>query len=127
MQNDNEKRKSEIKYRAAYFSLNIISFVESFPSRKTFWILGDQLLRSATSVGANIVEAQAASSRKDFIRFYDIALKSANETRYWLFLLKESNLLTTNPEFTKIKSLQDEACELGKILGASLLTLKGKR
>ena len=61
-------------------------------------MIADQLLRSATSIGANTVEAQAASRRKEFIKFYEIALKSANETKYW-----------------------------PNILGASLLTLKGKR
>ena len=61
----------------------------SFPSERIYWIISDQLLRSATSIGANIIEAKAASSKKDFIRFYEISLKSANETKYWLCLLRD--------------------------------------
>lgn len=62
------------------------------------------------------MEAQAASSKKDFIKFYQIALKSANETRYWLGILKDA---------TEID--KEKVNEISNILGASLLTLKGRR
>jgi four helix bundle protein len=93
------------------------------PKEKTYWIIGDQLLRSATSIGANVVEAKASSSRKDFIKFYEISLKSANETKYWLGLLRDA----TNLEKIIINELLKEADELSRMLGASLLTLKNKR
>jgi len=85
--------------------------------------MSDQLLRSATSVGANIVEAKSSSSRKDFIKFFEIALKSANETKYWLGLLRDA----TNADKKKIGNLLGEIEEISKILGSSLLTLKNKR
>lgn len=115
--------KQELKYRAYQFSIQIIKFTSQLPEKRIFWIIVDQLLRSATSIGANIVEAQAASSKKDFIKFYQIALKSANETKYWLGLLRDAtgiNKMEVNP-------LLKEVDEIAKILGASLLTLKDKR
>jgi four helix bundle protein len=115
--------KPQLKYRAYQFSIEIIKFVSQLPEKRIFWIAGDQLLRAATSIGANIIEAQAASSKKDFTRFYEIALKSANETKYWLGLLRDAAQIDKN----EINSLLREADELAKILGASLLTLKGKR
>lgn len=123
-QSDNSKRKIEVKYRAYEFSLAIIKFVSSLPNEKIFWVIGDQLLRAATSIGANIIEAQAASSRKDFIKFFEIALKSANETKYWLCLLRDSGIIK-NTE--KVEELLAEAIEISRILASSLLTLKGKK
>ena len=82
VQSHNEKRKTELKYRCYYFSIEIIKFIETLPNQKVFWIMSDQLLRCGTSIGANIIEAQAGSSKRDFIKFFEIALKSANETKY---------------------------------------------
>ena len=116
-------QNQQVKYRAYKFSIKIIKFVSKFPNKRIFWIISDQLIRAATSIGANIIEAQAASSKKDFIKFYEIALKSANETKYWLGLLRDA----TNVDKKEINELLKEADEIAKILGASLLTLKGKR
>lgn len=81
-------------------------------------------MRSATSIGANIVEAKSSSSRRDFIKFYEISLKSANETKYWwLGLLRDA----TTVDKTEIEKLLIEIEEISKMLGASLLTLKNKR
>jgi four helix bundle protein len=123
-QNYNSKGKTEIKYRTYQFSLEIIRFIGALPNKKVYWVIGDQLLRSATSIGANIVEAQAASSRRDFVRYYEIALKSANETKYWLCLLRDADILDNT---SKVIKLLQETTEIARILGASLLTLKGKR
>lgn len=116
-------KSSNLRFRAYNFSLEIIKFVASFPSIRVFWTISDQLLRSATSIGANIIEAKSSSSKRDFIRFYEIALKSANETKYWLYLLKDSGLI----EEEKIQFLIRESEEIAKMLASSLLTLKGKR
>jgi len=86
-------------------------------------VISDQLLRSATSIGANIVEAKASSSKRDFIKFYEIALKSANETEYWLGLLKDA----TQADKNKTNQLLVEVEEISKMLGSSLLTLKNKK
>lgn len=79
-------------------------------------MLGLQLLRSGTSIGANVEEAQAGQSRADFISKYAIALKEARETLYWLRLLEKSNLI----EKDLARPLIQEANEICKILGAIL-------
>lgn len=75
------------------------------------------------SIGANIVEARASSSKREFIKFFEIALKSANETGYWLSLLRDSRLVNADT----LEPLLHEASELANMLGSSLLTMKGKR
>ena len=119
----NMEKNQQLKYRAYKFSVKIVKFTGKFSNKRIFWSISDQLIRSATSIGANIIEAQAASSKRDFIRFYEIALKSANETKYWLALLRDA----TDVDKKEINQLLKEANEISKILGASLLTLKGKR
>lgn len=74
------------------FSLEIIRLYKKLLEKKEF-ILSKQLLRSATSIGANVEEAIAAQSRKDFISKMSVASKEARETRYWLRLLEESKLV----------------------------------
>lgn len=115
--------KTNTKYRAYQFSLAVINLVKEFPSNKIYYIFTDQLLRSATSIGANLIEAKAASSKRDFIKFYDIALKSCNETNYWLCLLRDSGLVKEE----RLKLLIDEISEISKMVGSSVLTLKGKK
>lgn len=123
-QNINAKLKSNnVRVRAYDFSLAIIKFVNNLPNKKAFWAIGDQLLRSATSIGANLIEAQASSSRRDFIKFYQISLKSANETVYWLSLIKDSF-----PELKeKTLPLLQEAVEISNMLGKSIITLKDNK
>lgn len=122
-QSDSLKFKANLKVRSYQFSLAIIWFIGGFPQRKVYWIFADQLLRAATSIGANIIEAQCSSSRKEFMRYYEIALKSANGTRYWLSLLNDGKLVDSE----KLDPLLQEAEEIAKMLASSLLTLKGKR
>lgn len=114
-----------MKYRAYKFSLNIIDLLALLPNNYIYQIIGKQLLRSATSIGANIVEAQAGRTRKDFTNFYHIALKSANETKYWLCILREKIKAKSGRD--KVKILLGEAIEISNMLGASLLALKNKR
>jgi len=116
-------KSNDVKIRAYHFSLKIIKFVNELPDKRAFWSIGDQLLRSATSIGANMIEAQSSSSRKEFIKYYEISLKSANETKYWLCLLRDSY-----PDLkTKCTELLNELTEICNMLGSSVLTLKGKR
>lgn len=122
-QNHNLNVKTNIKYRAYQFSLEIIKFISKFPKKRVYWVIEDQLLRSATSIGANIVEAKSSSSKREFVRYYEIALKSANETKYWLCLLRDSNLVDKE----SVEKILEEAIELANMLGSSLLTLKGKK
>ena len=111
--------KNNLKDRTYRFSLQIIDYLEKLPGNYIYQTIGKQLLRSATSIGANIFEAQAGRTRRDFINYYHIALKSANETNYWLNLLK-AKLKPNN-------DLLQESIEINKMIGASLITLKGKR
>lgn len=115
--------KSNIRYRTYHFSLSIIHLINQLPNERVFTILSNQLLRSSTSIGANLIEAKSASSKKDFIKYYEIALKSANETVYWLSLIKDSNLI----RLTNISELIAETKEISNMIGSSLLTMKGKR
>ena len=123
MTTDRTNKKEELKYRAFRFSIKIVKFTSLLPNERIYWIIVDQLVRAATSIGANIIEAQAASSKKDFIKFFQIALKSATETLYWLCILRDGTEANKN----EVENLLKEAKELGNILGASLLTLKGKK
>ncbi len=77
------------------FSLKIISLYKILSEQKEY-VLSKQLLRSATSIGANIEEANAAQTKKDFIAKMSIASKEARETRYWLHLLDKSQLVKIN-------------------------------
>lgn len=123
-QNYNANGKStNVKVRTYQFSLDVIRFVNELPNKRAFWSIGDQLLRSTTSIGANVIEGQSSSSKREFIKFYEIALKSANETKYWLSLLKDSYKEVSNT----CTLLLTEAEEISRMLGASILTLKGKR
>jgi len=110
----------DIEQRSYSFTLKIIKLVESLPRDSVSRVISEQLLRSATSIGANIVEAQAASSRKDFTNFFTYALKSANETKFWLGLLRDSG----KKEGGIVNPLLDETKQLANILASSILTLK---
>lgn len=123
MQNDKSKFKNAFKQRTYNFALKIINFIDKLPNDTTCKTIGSQLLRSATSIGANVIEASAASSKKDYANFFSHALKSANETRFWLGLLRDSK--KANKEKTNI--LLKETVELANILASSIITLKGKR
>ncbi|MBW7897909.1 hypothetical protein B188_15840 [Candidatus Brocadiaceae bacterium B188] len=123
MQNDKSKFKDEFKRRIYRFALEIIRFIDELPKGNTCKIIGNQLLRSATSIGANIIEASAASSRKDYTNFFNYSLKSANETKFWLALLRDSG--KADKDRTNI--LLKETNEIANILASSILTLKGKR
>ena len=113
-----------LKHRVYIFALNVIKFIDTL-NRKDWsvQVIAKQLLRSGTSIGANIIEAHGSSTKKDFINFFHHALKSANETKFWLALLQ--NTKKSNYKSTSI--LLKETVEIAKIIGASIATMKGKR
>ncbi|HDH99263.1 MAG TPA: four helix bundle protein, partial [bacterium] len=82
-------KKEEFIRRLIRFSIQILKFAEKMRKERILWSIIDQLIRSATSIGANVVEAKSSSSKKDYIHYFEIALKSANETKYWLIIVKE--------------------------------------
>jgi four helix bundle protein len=122
-QNHNSKIKNEFMERCYRFSIAVIKLTRDLPEKRVYWTVSDQLIRSATSVGANIIEGKSASSKKDFIRYYEIALKSANETKYWLGLPRDALDVNKND----ISKLMKETTELANILAASIITMKGKK
>jgi len=105
---------NEIKDRSFDFSLRIVKLSQSLPENNTGFVIGKQILRSGTSIGANIEEAIAGSSKKDFKHKMSIALKEARETNYWLRLLKESEVVA--PE--RLSPLINESVELKKMLAS---------
>ncbi len=109
-----------IRHRCFYFSKDIISFVRTLQVEKLLHSLLDQLIRSATSIGANVVEGRAGSSKKDLINYLTVALKSANETKYWLCLLKD----TVSLDAGKANELIKEADEISKIIAAIIINAK---
>ena len=123
MQNENLKFKVEFNKRLIVFSLKIIKFCQKIRENRNLWALADQLIRSATSIGANVIEAKASSSKLDYLKFFQISLKSANETKYWLILIRESEKSLKEESGRLLK----EADEIAKIIGAGVLTMKGRR
>ena len=122
MQNDNLKFKNEFKKRLYDWVLRLIKFISKLPKDSICDIMGKQLLRSGTSILANYVEATSASSKKDFINFFTHSLKSANESKVWLSLLKDIN----KGDLNELKWLLNELVEIANILASSILTMKGK-
>ena len=123
MQNEKENFKKNFIKRLISFSVDVIKFSVLVRASQSLRPIVDQLVRSATSVGANVVEAKSSSSKKDYIKFFEIALKSANETKFWFIIIRESD----HKLALQAGQLLSEAEEIANIIGASVLTLKGKK
>ncbi|MEG8990908.1 four helix bundle protein [Ignavibacteria bacterium 4148-Me] len=113
------KEDNIIKQKSYNFALKIIDLFQSLKNEREY-VISKQLLRSGTSIGANIEEAIGGQSRKDFFMKINIAYKEARETNYWLKLLKDSNLI----ELRTAESLINECDEILKILGTIIKTMK---
>jgi four helix bundle protein len=112
----------DIKERTFNFAVRIIKlcdFLEDV-NKKTAAIISKQLIRSGTSVGANVEEAQAGQSKADFISKMLIALKEARETTYWLKLLEASETLSAN----QVESIKTESEEIAKIIASIVIATK---
>lgn len=103
-----EKKVYDIKDRTFLFSKSVIFFIKSAQYHRIYHSLFDQLLRSATSVGANITEGKAGSSKNDFLKFHIIALKSAKETEYWLKLVNETAIIDPQHDLSYLLQEIDE-------------------
>lgn len=117
----NEGKENIIVKKSYDFALSIISLYKKLIDKKEY-VLSKQILRSGTSIGANVHEAIAGESKKDFIHKLGIAVKEARETSYWLNLLKDSTYLSI-AEFT---ILNTNCEELIRILNSIILTTKQK-
>ena len=112
--------KNIIRNKSFDFALKIVKLSQFLSSEKKEFVLSKQVLRSGTSVGAMVREAEHAETKKDFIHKMAIAQKEINETIYWLELLKETDYITEE----KFKNLSDDAVEIIKIITAILRTAK---
>ncbi len=113
-------KENIIKDKSFKFAVRIIRLYQLFNKEKNEYVLSKQILRSATSVGAMIREAEHSESKKDFIHKISIAQKEINETIYWLELLKETDFLTEE----EFESLNNDAIEIIKIITKILKTTK---
>lgn len=111
-----------IETKSKAFALRVIKLYEYLQSKKEH-VMSKQVLRSGTSIGANVAEGQFAQTRADFLTKYSIALKEASETRYWLELLATSGYLPDNESTT---TLVADCTELIRLLASSVIKVKGK-
>jgi four helix bundle protein len=112
--------KEDLKDRTEQFSLRVMRLVENLPPGKSNGIIAGQLLRSATSVGANYRAARRAKSKRDFVNKLKIVEEESDESIYWLELIQKSGQM----EAQKMQSLVQEANELLAIFVASIKTAR---
>ncbi|MBM4167480.1 MAG: four helix bundle protein [Ignavibacteria bacterium] len=112
--------EQDLRKRTKQFALRVIKLVSALPKSQTGKVVGNQLLRAGTSVGANYRAACRARSQADFISKLGVVLEEADESLYWMELIVESNLF---PE-KRMDSIMQEANELVSIFSASLKTAK---
>ena len=109
--------------KSVAFALRVIALYKYLCDEKNEYVLSKQVLRSGTSIGANIAEAQCAISRKDFLSKMYIAFKECAETKYWLELLFRSNYIDA-PQYN---SIQADCAELLKLLSAITKTMRNEK
>ncbi len=114
---------NDLRQRTKQFALRVIRMVESLPRSYTADVLGKQVLRSGTSVGAHYREASRARSRAEFISKMEVGLQELDETTYWFELLVESNVIAEK----LMSALVKEGEELTAIFVASINTAKKRR
>ncbi|MGN0603062.1 MAG: four helix bundle protein [Oscillospiraceae bacterium] len=113
---------STVKDKSKKFAIRIVNMYKYLCSEKGEYVLSKQVLRSGTSIGANIAEAECSISRKDFASKLYIALKECNETMYWLELLFETDYINEK----LFNSIYSDCEEIKKMLSASTKTLKNQ-
>jgi four helix bundle protein len=112
-----------LKDRTFAFAVRIVTMSRFLMEKRKEYVLSKQILRSGTSIGANVEEAFQGESKPDFIHKLSIANKEAFETHYWLRLLRESKMLTAKQS----DSMLQECDEIQRMLVAAIKTSKGKR
>jgi len=116
----NDIKENIIKDKSFIFAVRIVKLYRHLQESKKEFLLSKQLLRSGTSIGAMIREAEHAETKNDFKHKMSIAQKEANETIYWLELLKETGYLTT----TEFDSINENAVEIIKLITSIIKTTK---
>lgn len=118
-------RDNIVEQKSRAFAIRIVNLFKYLRDRRREDIMSRQVLRSGTSIGANVFEGTYAQSKEDFVNKYSIALKEANETRYWLQLLSDTGYLSATDAMAQ--SLVEDCVELIRILTASIRTAKQKK
>ena len=118
-------RDNIVEQKSRAFAIRIVNLFKYLRDRRREDIMSRQVLRSGTSIGANVFEGTYAQSKEDFVNKYSIALKEANETRYWLQLLSDTGYLSATD--ATAQSLVEDCVELIRILTASIRTAKQKK
>jgi four helix bundle protein len=118
------KQNIDIHERLLKFGIKIVKLCKILAKNPDNRVIADQLIRSGTSVGANMQEADAASSRKDFINKVNVAKKEIQETNYWLKLIEGSELINNENNKKEFDLLLKESDELKRIVGAILFRTK---
>ena len=111
-----------LKEKSLLFAVRCVNLYRHLSEEKREFVLGKQMLRSGTSIGANIREAQCAESNKDFVHKLHIALKETNETQYWFEVMFRANILTEK----EYESLNNDLTELYAILTSIIKTSNHK-
>ena len=111
-----------VEVKSFHFAIRIVNLYKQICTDKKEYVMSKQLLRSGTSIGANIAESQQAQSRADFVAKLNIALKETSETKYWLRLLHSTDYIS-NDVFLPVHA---ECVELEKLLVAIIRTTKQK-
>ena len=117
------KEENVIAEKSKRFGVRIIRLYKYMCERKKEYTMANQILRSGTSIGANVHEAVYGQSREDFISKLSIALKEAHETEYWLELLKETEYIDEK----QYESMISDCTELKKLLTSIIKSTKGKQ
>lgn len=121
----NWRLMKSIKERTYKFALEVVKISNILPKTVAGIELGKQLLRSGSSVGANVIEAEGAYTKAEFVYHMNIAKKEAKETNYWLQIIVDSKLLPDN-WVREVKNIQRECEEIIKILSKSVITAEKK-
>ena len=114
--------KNIAKQKSMAFSVRIVNLYRFLTETKNEYVLSKQILRSGTSIGANIAESECAISSADFLSKIYIALKECAETKYWLELLKNTEYITQ----AQFESIEADCEELRKILSSTTKTMSEK-
>ena len=123
MESDLKTFKTKLKRRLYNIALDTIKFIDKLDQRDlAVRKLSDQLLRSSTSIIGNYIEGESATSDKELIKYLNIALRSSNETKLWLCMLKDSG----RAKKEQIETTLNELNEISKILATSIISLKKK-
>jgi four helix bundle protein len=122
-QNEEPKIENEFLKRSYRFSVAVIKFTAGLPEKRIYGAISGELERAVNNIGVSIIDGQAESSKKEVARYYKIALKSANETKYWLALMRDA----LDGDKVVISRLMKETSELAKLLASNLRSMSASK